>query len=323
MRKIAFLVMILGLMPGALAMESDDVGIYGSISISRKADEAARAMVRNDYGLAQQDYRTLIGLSPKTEDFYFGLYESSLKLNQWDQVALALEELCRLNPSYKDKLALEYGECLYHQNRYEEAEPLLKLALSKIAEPSLLEDMLKTLRAKSIINHEKVGLPYKPAQVKVIPKVVLPKKITQDEVNPDTTSTSLNFEWAFNKSEGIILAEYNGYETDGLVTYYSPPKAIYTRTDYLKAHIPSNRIVPIRYEFHDLTEGSKKPKGWKFDPDRMMPKPGSKWILFIKSAVPIDGMLETYHGCYGRMEYNEENYDKIMQIIQQHRGQAR
>jgi len=309
-------------MPGALAMESDQVGVYGSITVTRRANTAATAMSKGDFGLAQGEYRTLIGLCPKTEDFYFGLYESSLKLNQWDQVALALEELCRLNPGYKDKLALEYGQCLYHQNRYDEAEPLLKLALGKISEPSLVEDMLKTLKAKSILPDIKVVLPHKPEIARPEFKVPERVKVTEGQVD-DTSSATLNLEWAFNKSEGIILAEYKGYEADGIVSYFDPPKAIYTRTDYLKAHIPSNRIVPIRYEFHDLTKKSVKPKGWKFDPDKMMPKPGSKWILFIKSAVPIDGMLETYHGCYGRMEYNEENYDKIMQIIQQHRGQAR
>lgn len=303
------------------AMESDDVGMYGSITVSRRAHTAATAMKKGDFGMAQGEYRTLIGLSPKTEDFYFGLYESSVRLNQWDQVALALEELFKLDPTYKEKLNLEYGICLYHQNRYDEAEPLLKKALASINEPSLVEDRLKTLMTKSIIKHEKViG---KVFEYKEPEKFVMPERnvVDPESVHAHRSKYGLTLENAFTQSESIVVAEYKNYESDGLISFFDPPRANFVRTDFLKGHVPLNRSIPIRFEFHEKI-GEKKPDGWKFDKDKM-PKPGSKWILFINSAVPIDGMIETYHGSYGRMEFNEDNYDKIMQIIEQHKGQTR
>lgn len=304
------------------ALEGDDVGMYGSITVSRRAHQAATAMKKGDYAMAQGEYRTLIGLSPKTEDFYFGLYEASSKLQQWDQVALALEELFRIDPNYKAKLDYEYGECLFHQNRYDEAEPMLKKALASVNEPSLVDEKLKTIYTKGIIISDKV-------KGKVIDWVepvafVAPKRVEvdPDEVHAHRSKYGLTLENGFAQSESIIVAEYKGFEADGIVSFFNPPKAYYSRTDYLKGNIPKNKTIPIRYEFHEKI-GENKPEGWKFDEKTTMPKPGSKWILFINSAVPIDGMIETYHGSWGRKEFNEENYDKILQVIEQHKGQTR
>ena len=56
---------------------------------------------------------------------------------------------------------------------------------------------------------------------------------------------------------------------------------------------------------------------------RVMPKKGSKWIIFIPNAVPVErGMYKTYHGKFGIVEANEENYDKILKIIKDHQGQS-
>lgn len=300
------------------AAESDDIGVYGSVLITRKASSAAEHMKKGEWGQAQADYRELIGREPKQEDFYVGLYKSSMKLDQWDQVSLALEELCSLNPGYKDKLALERGECNYYLNRYAEAEPQLKLALNKLDQPSLMDERFDRLMQKSIIKHVPViGPPVVGRdKEKIIPDVFVPTP----EINShlDTSKHSLTLENAFARSEKIVVADYSGYEGKN-VTFYAPPKAVYKLDRFLKGGA-LNKTIYIRYEFHNKTS-EKRPAGFKFSKETM-PEPGSKWILFIENAVPVDGMYQTYKGCFGRVEYNDENLDKILQIIQKHEGQT-
>ena len=307
--------------PGLCALETDDVGMYGSILISRKAHAAATAMKQGQYGEAQMHYKALIGMDPKEDDFYFGLYEASRKKQQWPEVALAQEQLFQHNPKYKAEMPLEYGECLYHMNKYSEAEPVLKAALAKVEEPSIVEKQLKKLMMKSIIIKQKhVGKIVVP-KYKVIAPVPKRETVTQKMADPQTSSTALNMEAAYLRSECIVIAEYKGYEKDDMVTFYNPPKAIYRIEESLKGH-DMNKTLPIRYEFHDKTN-KPKPEGWKFDEKEMMPEKGSKWIIFIPNAIPVDGQFETYHGSYGRLEYNEDNYDKVLRILEQHKGQTR
>ena len=302
------------------ALETDDVGMYGSILVSRKAHAAATAMKQGRYAEAQGHYRALIGMNPKEDDFYFGLYESSRKMGQWPEVGLALEQLFQHNPKYEDQMTLEYGECLYHLNRYSDAEPVLKKALTKIDQPSIVEKQLKKLMRKSII-----------IKKKHIGKVVVPKykvyktekyvETKEEDYHPHTSDVDLNIKAAFLKSEAILVAEYQGFEKDGLISYYKPPKAKFKIIEFLKGP-PLNKALPIRYEFHDKTNKGK-PEGWKFDPKTTMPEKGSKWIIFIPNAVPVDGMFETYHGSYGRMAYNSDSIDKVLKVLEQHKGQTR
>lgn len=300
------------------AAESDDVGVYGSVMTTRKASSAAEHMRKAQWGEAQADYRALIGENPKQEDFYVGLYKSSMKLNQWDQVALALDELCNINPTYKDKLSLERGECNYHLNRYTEAEPQLKLALQKIDQPSLLEQRYEKLLQKSTITHVPIAGPIP----EYIPPVKHePVKFVATDVQGshfDSSEHSLSLQNAFLRSEKIVVADFVGYEGKN-ITYFSPPKAIYKLDRFLKGGA-LNKTIYLRYEFHNKTN-TKRPNGFKFDA-KEMPEPGSKWILFIDNAVPVDGMYETYKGSFGRLEYTDENLDKILQIIETHKGQT-
>lgn len=300
------------------AAESDDVGVFGSVTTTRKATSAAEHMRKAQWGEAQADYRALIGENPKQEDFYVGLYKSSMRLNQWDQVALALEELCSINPTYKDKLLLERGECNYHLNRYNEAEPQLRLALSKIDEPSFIEERYDKLMKKSTIIH----IPSQGPKKDYVPPVVhTPEVYVTTNVEGshfDSSEHSLSLKNAFLRSEKIVVADFVGYEGKN-VTFYAPPKAIYKLDRFLKGGA-LNKTIYVRYEFHNKTN-TQRPDGFKFAKDTM-PEPGSKWILFIDNAVPVDGMYETYKGSFGRVEYSDENLDKILQIIETHKGQT-
>jgi len=300
------------------AAESDDVGLYGSVTTTRKATSAAEHMRKAQWGEAQADYRALIGENPKQEDFYVGLYKSSMKLNQWDQVALALEELCSINPTYKEKLSLERGECNYHLNRYSEAEPQLKLALNKIAEPSFIEERYDKLMKKSTITHvPQAG----PIHDYVAPVKHEPEKYKTTDVRGshfDSSEHSLSLKNAFLRSEKIVVADFVGYEGKN-VTFFAPPKATYKIDRFLKGGA-LNKTIYLRYEFHNKTN-MERPDGFKFAQDTM-PEPGSKWILFIDNAVPVDGMYETYKGSFGRVAYTDENLDQILQIIETHKGQT-
>lgn len=303
------------------ALESDDVGMYGSILVSRKAHSAATSMKQGRYGEAQGQYKALIGQNPKEDDFYFGYYEASRKLRQWPEVALALEQLFQHNPRYKDKMTLEYGECLYHMNRYSEAEPVLKKALAKVDQPSIVEKQLKKLMRKSIIIRKKhIGKVVVPKLI--VHKAPAPRIEAEEEAShPHTSDVDLNVKAAFLKSESILVCVYKGFEKDKFVSFYRPPKAKYKIIEYLKGP-PLNKHLPVRYEFHDKTDKGK-PKGWEFKGRKSMPKVGSKWIIFIPNAVPVDGMFETYHGSYGRMAYDGDSIDRVLRILEQHKGQTR
>lgn len=308
--------------PVAAALDSDDVGFYGSVTIQRAAQAAAKAMKQGQWGIAQGEYKKAIGFDPQEEDFYFGLYESSHQMQQWDQCALALEELFNKNPKFKDQMLIEYGEVLFKLNRYDEAEPILKKALASVAEPGVTETRLKRLLEKSIIVKKPEAGPiieYKAPEEFVVPE--REHKIHADEVHDHKSRKSLTFLNAFMKSEGVYVAEYKDYEQAGLVSYFKPPQANYKIVEYLKGP-PLSRTLPIKYEFHEKIVGEEKPADWKWS-ESLMPKKGSKWIIFIPNCVPIDGKFETFHGSYGRQEFNEENIDEIHRIIQEHRGSTK
>lgn len=308
-------------MPNANAADSDDVGFYGSVTIQRAAAAAASAMAKGNYAEAQGEYRKAIGFDPNQEDFYFGLYQSSFRMQQWDQVALALEELFNKNPKFKDQMLLEYGECLFHLNRYDEAEPVLKKALAKVAEPSVVDARMKRLMEKSIIVHAPEAgtiVAYKEPEKFVAPE--REGKLEASEVHENVSRKSLTFLNAFMKSEGVYVAEYKGYEHEGPISFFKPPQANFKIEEYLKGP-PLSRTLPVKFEFHEKL-GEERPKDWKFT-EELMPKKGHKYLIFIPNCVPIDGKFETFHGSYGIHEYTDKVIDEIHKIIEEHQGQAK
>lgn len=302
------------------ALCKDDPGVYGSIITSGTAKTAAKALKMRSYGEAEGMYRTLMGTG-LDDDFCFGLYESSRNLNHWDQAALALEELFGKRPALRDQLSLEYGEVLFKLNRYDEALPQLKLALSKVNQPSLVDTRLRTLYAKS--DPPETAPTPGPVIAYVPPKepVVPPRNIVDPEKVNEGTELALTLTNAFMKSETIVIAEFKGFKADGDVSFFHPPTAFYKIEKSLKGS-PLNKSISLRYEFHRKLDDEKKPAGWKWSPS-LMPAVGSKWIIFIPNAVAVGERYETFHGAYGRQELNEENLDNVYRIIQEHQGQAK
>lgn len=282
---------------------------WSSDTIALRADIAAKAMKESQYGQAESAYRALIGLDPKEEDFYLGLYSAAFKAEHWDAASLALEELIEKKPEVKTKISKQLKEIFEKTHRATDAKKLAPLVAK--ADPAYIDTRVTALIDKSI-------LPEVKEEVKPPPPPR--KEVKPEDVHAHTSKFGLTFLNAY-QSESIVVAEYVGMDKSENVTYFKPPRANYRIKEYLKGP-PLNPFLPVRYEFHDVTGGTK-PEGWKFDEAKMMPKKGSKWIIFIPNAVPIDGSFETYHGNFGRQEYNDENLDKILKILEEHKGQVR
>ncbi|HEY9758286.1 MAG TPA: hypothetical protein V6C97_24180 [Oculatellaceae cyanobacterium] len=106
-------------------------------------------------------------------------------------------------------------------------------------------------------------------------------------------------------SEGDVISKAN-------ITRFTPPSALFRVVDVLKGP-PLNRVITIKFDFVD---DKPLPNDWKFDKS-MMPKPGSKWILFIPNAVP-HGVLrefETWNGSLGREVFSVQRGEEIRKVL--------
>ena len=293
--------------------KEEKVALWGSENIAIRAGNAARAIKKENFSAAISNFRALIGLDSSNEDFYLGLYYCGVKNEDWNQAYLGLEELFEIKPDYKKKLAKQFAEVLRQSGEDDEAAEMDKLASKSGGDGNaFVEKHVNDFVDKAFYVKEKY----------VPPKPIEPAKrdaISEDQVHIHKSKYGLTFENAFQRSEKIIVAEYKSFEDDGSISYYAPPKAVFKRIDMLKG-AKVNPTFFIRFEFHNKID-EPKPDGWKFSKD-LMPKEGEKFIIFIPNAIPVDGMYETYHGKFGIQPYNEKNLDKILRIIEQHKGQT-
>ena len=309
----------------AFAVDSaDDVGLFGSITVTRHAKAAIAAVQSGAWDQAFNNYRAAVGLSPKTPDFYYGLYNSAVHLGQWDQAKLALNSLFDIEPAAKGKLNAEMGLVLTKAGRYEKDIPYLKKALPTASEDAnFMSEKLALLREKSLAEPVKVAADPN-AKPYVEPPAFTPpparELVHADDVRIDKSKFALSFENAFYYSEFIGICTYEGMDKQTDITFFRPPITRFHIEKVLKGP-PLNKNLPLRFEFHDkISDSGEAPKDWKFGPDKL-PKKDSRWLIFIQNAVPRAGAFDTYHGSYGRQEATEENLNKIYQIIELHRGQ--
>lgn len=294
--SVMLLSMFAALPPQALAEES--------VTLIRHSNKAADYYNAGDYGRARDEYRIAIGLSPKSVELYEGLYNSAIKAGEWDQVAFAIEKIFELDPKKQPSLSYEYGQALFHLNKYDEAVPWLKKALNSVDTPTVA--FVPKIKNIDIVP----STPYvPPPPPKEEPKV--PEKPKEPERPPETYS--LSFENAV-KAECIVIAEFEGLEktTEKDASWNHPPMAHYHITKNLKGP-PLNKALPLKYDFHDLVN-TAKPDGWKFS-EKMLPEKGSSWILFIEFAVPKRGMFETFQGSYGRQPATDDNLNNLYQLL--------
>ncbi|HEY9715149.1 MAG TPA: hypothetical protein V6C72_16890 [Chroococcales cyanobacterium] len=272
-----------------------------TVTLVRHSNKAADYYKEGDWGRARDEYRTCIGLAPKSIEYYEGLYNTCMHDNEWDQVAYALNEIFKLDAKKRDTLAYEYGLALFHLNKFDEAEPALKRALAStnLSSPPF-EPKVKPIP---------ISVPTTPLKPVVVAPP--PPKIEKPKVPEKPTGVyRLSYENAIH-SESIVLAEYEGFQS-GDIHWNNPPMANYHIEEILKGP-PLNKALPVKYEFHDSVN-TAMPKGWKFSPS-LMPAKGSKWILFIEFAVPKQGAFETYEGNYGRQEASEDNLNQLYQLL--------
>jgi len=272
----------------AIAQETD------TVTLVTHFNKAAKAYNDQQWAEAKNEFRICIAERPQSVEFYEGLFNTCMKSGEWDQVAYALEKIFALDPSQKTTYSYEYGQALYHLNRYDAAIPYLKSALAT-ADDRVPGGYIPKVR----------NLP-------VLAPLLARSGSGGTICGIGPPASPFAYLTAATHSESICLAEYKGYDTSGHIDWHHPPQAHYHITEILKGP-PYAGALPAKYEFHDLVD-TNMPKHWKFS-NELMPEKDSKWILFIESAMPKHGMYELYQGSYGRQPASEENLNQLYSLL--------
>jgi tetratricopeptide (TPR) repeat protein len=270
-----------------------------TVTLATRANKAALAYNGQQWAQAKEDFRFCIGQRPTAMEYYEGLYNTCMRSGEWDQVAYALDKMFAIDPNQKTALAYQYGQALFHLNRFDEAIPYLKKALTTVNIPEV-----DYIPKKHEIPTTEPTIAYVAPTPPPPPKPYAP--IPLDE------STALSFLNAATHSECICLAEYKGYDKSPDISWNHSPQAQFRITEILKGP-PLNANLPVKFEFHDSVK-TDMPKDWKFS-DKVMPEKDSKWILFIEFAVPKRNMFEMYQGSYGRQPANDENLNNLYALL--------
>jgi len=103
----------------------------------------------------------------------------------------------------------------------------------------------------------------------------------------------------------IVVGEYLSYQPLSLgseIGYFSPPLALFKRIETWRGE-EAGAEIRVRFDFHD---GSPclEPEGWRFK-ESLMPKLGTRWILFLSKDKSGTGYYETFRGDLGRFEFGE------------------
>lgn len=322
--SLALLSLGLAFMPSAFAQDEGP-----SVTLMKYVGKAQEAMRAGRNQEARDEFRKAIGLAPKTPEYYIGLSDACYAMKEYDQVAFALQKVIELNPAMKDECSGEYGEALFHLGRYDEAIPYLKAGLRYIDSPAA------KARRTAIAAAPPISVPSTPpasvlsAAASTQPRDTKPIPLATE--NPASAEgwhsiATKHHEVDINKAnqtlagaircEGIVIAEYQGYEKSDNINFFHPPKAKFRITKILKGP-PLNKDLPVRYEFKERSSTSGAPAGWKFSDDKM-PAKGSPWIIFLEWCTPRDGMFDTYEGSFGRLPADDENLNKVYAELEKH-----
>jgi tetratricopeptide (TPR) repeat protein len=284
------------------AASADD--LKWTVTMVTHGNKAIAAYNRGDFPTAKSEFRLVIGLAPDHTEFYDGLMNAAMHTKEWGEVEFAAKNIARLEPTRAAEVAYPYGVALYQLNRYDEAIPQLKKALTVADKPILPYAPVKLsddLAALSHIGESHVATP--------IDKEPPPVPVHVDvKVNMADLSKMENLV----RAEFIATATYTGYQK-GSYQFNNPPIANFEITKILKGP-PLNRHIPIRFEFHGPLDKTM-PDGWKFDDKVVMPEKGSEWILFVEYANVKNGAYDTSQGNKGRLPVNEANLNELYGLL--------
>ncbi|MBS1994024.1 MAG: hypothetical protein JSS83_26110 [Cyanobacteria bacterium SZAS LIN-3] len=328
--SLASVLTILSTSPSQAIDTADDAGVFGSITLAKQAREAVKAIKAGNYAEAANAYKSAIAMNHGIKEFYYGLLYAGQKIQAWDQVSLALEGIAEQDPAAKAHLAYEFGNCYTKTGRYQEAIPYLKAALKNAdKDNTFVADKVKELIAMTAKPAPPVVKT--PEQLKrereiaeELKRLNAPppplEKADENEVNIYKSKAGDNYLNAWLASEWIGVCEYRGYQApkNQKILFHNPPTANFYWTEWIKGP-PLNHHLPVKFKFYEY-DGAPMPAGWTFGPDKM-PKIGSKWIIFIPNAVPVEGGFDTYKGSFGRQEATDENLGKILAEKESHHGQ--
>jgi len=110
----------------------------------------------------------------------------------------------------------------------------------------------------------------------------------------------------------VLVTDYVSHDAAPTPTYFGGTIAEYQVRTVLKGQF-SDKTIRIRYEFHDGTPCMEEP-GWNFS-DKLMPKPNSQWILFLRPGEKAEDPYRTYRGDYGRWGMNEVKLQTVQGLL--------
>lgn len=112
----------------------------------------------------------------------------------------------------------------------------------------------------------------------------------------------------------VVVCEYAGAEANEKSTYMGGVTAKYKPVTILAGgDLPTT--FSVNYQFHDGS-GCIVPPNWTFR-EKVMPKKGSKWTLFLKPGAKIGSSFQTYRGSFGRMPATDENLAKVRELLKE------
>jgi hypothetical protein len=120
------------------------------------------------------------------------------------------------------------------------------------------------------------------------------------------------------KSRFVVIAQYSGYKAfREPVTYFDGVMGRYLLEKVMKGPQIRDPHINVAYAFHDGSACLAEPD-WKFS-DKIMPKVGSSWILFLEEpnwkSSNTDNAFSTYRGDFGRMPATAANIEKVKKMI--------
>ncbi len=125
------------------------------------------------------------------------------------------------------------------------------------------------------------------------------------------------------KSKWIVVGTYIDYKNPGneKVTDLGNVVAHYKVDKILKGAAIADKEIDVVYDFSDGSACIPS-RDWQFS-SKMMPKPGSKWILLLDKGSQSEvwkqykhlDVYTTYRGDFGRLEDSNVNVSKITALI--------